>query len=83
MCLRRGGKLSEADDLRGGFLESRLDEDSVSDSLLELPPMFCVMLCKQKTIMLFIKPEQKQNKAKTNDKMFYSKSMILKCVDNC
>ena len=48
MYLRRGGKLSEADDLRGGFLESRLDEDSVSDSLLELPPMFCVMLCKQK-----------------------------------
>lgn len=39
MYLLMGGKLSEADDLRGGFLDSRLDEDSVSDSLLELPPV--------------------------------------------
>lgn len=28
-------KLSEADDLRGGSQYSRLDEDSVSDSLLD------------------------------------------------
>lgn len=47
--LLRGGKLSDADDLRGGFLESRLDEDSVSESLLEL--LICVMLCKYKIIM--------------------------------
>lgn len=31
-------KLSEADDLWGGFVDSRLDENFVSDSFLELPP---------------------------------------------
>ena len=41
-------KLSEADDLRRGSQDSRLDEDSVSDSLLELPFMVSLLLCKKK-----------------------------------